>query len=116
MKRRGPTNLQLRKLTDLLRKQKKGIWKRLAEDLSRPARIRREVNVSTINRYAKKGETVAVPGKVLSDGHIEHGVTVAAFAFSKTAKEKIEKAGGKAISLSELISKHPDAKGVRILG
>jgi large subunit ribosomal protein L18e len=116
MHRRGTTNIQLKKLTDSLSKQKKGLWKRLAEDLSRPTRIRREVNISRINRFAKKGEIIAVPGKVLSDGNIKHSVTVAAFSFSKSAKEKIEKAGGKAISLSDLVSKHPDAKGVKLLG
>ena len=110
------TNLQLRKTIDLLSKQKKGIWKRIAEDLSRPARQRRAVNLFRINRYSQKGEVIAVPGKVLGDGDLKHGLTVAAYSFSKEAKSKIEKAGGKAISLNELAQKHPDAKGVKILG
>ncbi len=35
-----------------------------------------------------------VPVKILGDGEIERAVTVRAHAFSKTAKEKIEAAGG----------------------
>jgi large subunit ribosomal protein L15 len=36
------------------------------------------------------------PVKVLGDGELKRAITVSAQAFSKTAKEKIEKAGGKA--------------------
>ena len=37
-----------------------------------------------------------VPVKILGDGEIERAVIVRAHAFSKTAKEKIEAAGGSA--------------------
>ncbi|MCG2911298.1 MAG: 50S ribosomal protein L18e, partial [Sulfolobales archaeon] len=37
MKRTGPTNALARKLIRILRKQKKRIWKRVAEELERPA-------------------------------------------------------------------------------
>ncbi len=39
------------------------------------------------------------PIKVLGDGDLAKAVAVTAHAFSKTAKEKIEKAGGKAIQI-----------------
>lgn len=116
MVRKGPTNINLKRLISKLRKQKKPIWKRIADDLERPARIRRVVNISRINRYAKDGETVVVPGKVLGDGIIEKKITVAAFKFSKTAREKIEKAGGLAISIEEILEKNPDGRKVRIIG
>jgi large subunit ribosomal protein L18e len=112
----GPTNLQLRKTIDLLSKQKKAIWKRVAEDLLKPSRQRRTVNVFRLNRYSQKGEIIAVPGKVLSEGTLAHALTVAAYSFSKEAKVKIEKAGGKTMTLTELAGKHPDGKGVKILG
>jgi large subunit ribosomal protein L18e len=116
MVKRTPTNLQLRKTVNFLSKQKKQIWHRIASDLLRPARQRRAVNIFRINRYSKKGEVIAVPGKVLGEGLLEHSVTVAAYSFSKEAKNKIEKAGGKTLSIRELAEKHPDAKGVKILG
>ena len=43
----------------------------------------------------KKG----MPVKILGDGALKHAVTVKAHAFSKSASEKIQKAGGKAESL-----------------
>ena len=39
----------------------------------------------------------AIPVKVLGNGVLDSGITVSAHSFSETAKDKIEKAGGKAI-------------------
>ncbi len=44
-----------------------------------------------------------MPVKILGCGVIEHGLTVRADAFSKTAAAAIEKAGGKAELISELV-------------
>ncbi len=44
----------------------------------------------------------SVPVKVLGDGEMKTKLEVAAHAFSKTATEKIERAGGKAIIISTL--------------
>ena len=41
-----------------------------------------------------------VPVKVLGTGELKTKLEISAHAFSKTAKEKIETAGGKAITLS----------------
>jgi len=67
-----------------------------------------EVNVSTLNRFPQ-GSEVGIEElksaglmkgrkkvKILGNGEISHSLTVRAHAFSKTAKEKIEAAGGKA--------------------
>jgi len=43
--------------------------------------------------------------KILGEGTLEHPLTVSAHAFSKSAKEKIEKAGGKVIVLGAEKSK-----------
>ena len=39
----------------------------------------------------------SIPVKVLGNGVLDSGITVSAHSFSETAKDKIEKAGGKAI-------------------
>ncbi len=39
--------------------------------------------------------------KILGDGELKEKLIVKAFEFSKSAKEKIEKSGGKAISLKK---------------
>ena len=92
------------------------IWKDIAERLERPLRNWAEVNLSRIERYAKEDETILVPGKVLSCGEITKKVTVAAWAFSKKAREKIEKAGGRCISIEQLVEENPHGENIRIIG
>jgi large subunit ribosomal protein L18e len=119
MKRTGPTNPLLKGLIQELRKKasehKAEIWKRIAEDLEKPTRQRRIINLYKINKYTKENETIVVPGKVLAGGDLDHNVTVAAFTFSGAAADKINKVG-KAIPLNELIKEDPKGKRIRIMG
>lgn len=119
MKRTGPTNPLLIGLIQELRKRANqynaNIWHRIADDLEKPTRKRRIVNLYKINKYTEKNEVVIVPGKVLSVGDLDHNVTVAAFTFSGAAQEKINKVG-KAISINELLNEDPKGKKIRILG
>jgi len=107
-------------LMRFLRKQSREnnvkIWKDVAERLAKPRRKRIAVNVSRLNRYTEKKETVVVPGKVIGTGKIDHPITVAAFSFSEKAKEKIKVARGKTISLLQLIKKNPKGSNVKIIG
>jgi len=114
------TNPQLIELIRFLKKQsreqKAPIWKAIAEKLAVSKRRRIAVNISRINRYTEKNETVVVPGKVLGVGELNHPVTVAAFAFSETAKQKIKKARGKCLTIPELVKKNPKGSNVKIIG
>ena len=101
----------IRELKKLSREQKVKIWKRVADDLGKSTRRRREVNIRRINRATKEDETVVVPGKVLGTGEINHKVNVAAYEFSESAKDKL---GG--ISIEELMEKNPKGSKVRIIG
>jgi large subunit ribosomal protein L18e len=95
---------------------KSKFWKRVLEEVNKPSRLRREVNLYKIEQFAQDGETILVPGKVLSVGEIKKKVDVAAMKFSTEAKEKILGAKGKVLSISELLHKNPEGKKVRILG
>ncbi|MCD6209076.1 MAG: 50S ribosomal protein L18e [Thermoproteales archaeon] len=118
MGRTGPTNIHLRRLISYLKKKANEndapIWDAVAEHLSKPTRKRVEVNISRINRYTKDGDVVVVPGKVLGSGELTHRVTIAAWAFSATAREKISK-HGRALSIRELIEENPKGSGVKII-
>jgi len=109
------TNIVLRKTLDELKKTKSPFWKRVYELLSRPTRKRVVVNLSKINRYAKEGEIVVVPGKVLGSGDLEKKVMIAAFAFSYSALEKIQQSGSEALHISELVKRNPEGKGLKII-
>jgi len=113
-------NEQLQSLNVELKKksaeEKVNIWRKVADDLERPTRIRRIVNLSKINQLVREDEIALVPGKVLGGGDLEKKVTVAAFNFSKQAVDKIKSKNGKAIHISELIKSNPKGSKVRIVG
>ena len=81
--------------------KKKAVWRRVAELLEKPRRKKIEVNVGEIDKKAREGEIVVVPGKVLGNGRITKKITVIAFSFSESAKAKIERAGGKTLYLTD---------------
>ncbi len=114
------SNPELKELIIFLKKASKkenvNIWRDVAERLERPRKNWAEVNVSKINRYAENGDVIIVPGKVLGTGLLQKKVTVSAFRFSKSAKEKIESAGGKTITIKELVNLNPKGFRVKIMG
>jgi len=75
-----------------------------------------EVNVGRISRYSASGDTVVVPGVVLGAGRIEEPINVAALYFSKSAEKKITEAGGKTLTLSDLMKENKKGTNVKILG
>ena len=91
------------------------VWKRVAADLEKPTRRRKEANLSKISRVIKNGETAIVPGTVLGSGELQKPVTIAAWKFSATALEKIKKAKGTPIAIAELYRKNPKGTGTRII-
>jgi len=99
----------------VLAARKNSGWKRVAEILTSPRKNHAEKNLDEINKEAKENETLVVPGKVLSVGIIDKKLNVVALSFSKSAEEKIVKAGGEVSSILEEIKKNPDAKNIKIL-
>ncbi|MEM4208761.1 MAG: 50S ribosomal protein L18e, partial [Candidatus Bilamarchaeaceae archaeon] len=97
------------------RKEKKPIWQKVAYELSKPRRKRVEVNISKLEKYCESGKNVIVPGKVLGAGRITRELTVAAFAFSESAKKAIEAAGGKTMSIESLYKINPAGKDILLI-
>ncbi|RLF12677.1 MAG: 50S ribosomal protein L18e [Thermoprotei archaeon] len=92
------------------------MWLDVARRLAKPRRKRISVNLSRINRHTSEGDVVVVPGKVLGAGLLRHPVTVAAFAFTRSARQKILEAGGKCLDIRELVELNPKGSGVKIIG
>ena len=114
---RGTEKEDLKQLIIRLRKlgKENSVWDAAAEMLSLPRRKQVEVNISKVIKVVKDGEIALVPGKLLGDGIIESKVMVAAYAWTDTAKKRIEKAGGKVLTIDELIEENPKGVNVRIL-
>ncbi len=112
-------NEQLRSLVQELKRlsldKKVRIWKRIAEDLEKPNRNSRAVNIYKLSKYCKDNETVIVPGKVLGTGELSCKVSVAAYTFSGEAYKKISEKG-KALTIQELMKQNPEGKNIKIIG
>ena len=95
--------------------KKKDKWLKVAGILSGPRRKTVSLNLGKINENSKDGETIIVPGKVLSQGEISKKVKIVALGFSEKAKEKLLKSNIHSSSIIEEIKKNPDIKKCRIL-
>lgn len=98
------------------KKNKAPIWKDLESRIAGPRSNRSEVNLARLAQVTKASEVVMVPGKILATGSLGHKLTVCAFSISEAAAKKIGEVGGKVVTLEDLIKKHPDGSGVRIIG
>ena len=109
-------NEPLKQLIRDLLSQDRPVWKALGKGLNRPGRSGYKVNLYRIEKHAKGKETIIVPGVVLGSGEVTKARNVAALKFSESARQKLEKAGGRCLSIRELMKENPQGKGVRIRG
>jgi large subunit ribosomal protein L18e len=105
-----------RALSKAFKNNKTPLWRALEKELAGSRANRREVTVRRLAEVTSPNEVVAIPGKVLGTGSIGHKLTVCAFSISQAAAKKVIESGGKVITFDDLIKKHPDGKGVRIIG
>jgi large subunit ribosomal protein L18e len=119
-KKSTKTNPMLITLIQELKKQANEndvpMWNDIALRLEKPSRNWSEVNLDRISKYTGEKETAIIPGKVLSTGDLTKKVKIAAWSFSEKSLDKIKKAGGKHMSIEELLKSNPKGKDVRILG
>jgi large subunit ribosomal protein L18e len=90
-------------------------WLEVAKILSGPRSKRANLNLKKIDEESKAGETIIIPGKVLSQGEITKKIKIVALGFSEKAKEKLLKSKSETLSILEEIKKNPEAKGIKIL-
>lgn len=90
-------------------------WITVAASLSGLSNERVVFNLDFIDKQVKAGETVVIPGKVLSMGELTKKIKIVALAASKSAIEKINKNGSTFTTIIEEIKSNPEAKGIKIL-
>ncbi len=109
----GPTDENLRKLIVQLKRSKEKPLVDTARHLAKSRRSKSPVNIGRIAKLGARNQALVVPGKVLGAGEINRSVNVYAWSFSKEARQKIQKAGGQALHLSDLIKDKPKARIVK---
>lgn len=95
--------------------KKQDAWLEVAGLLSTPRRKRICLNLEEISKNSNAGESVVIPGKVLSQGEIDKKIKVIAFNFSDKAKEKLLSAKCEVVNILDEIKSNPSAKGIKVL-
>jgi large subunit ribosomal protein L18e len=90
-------------------------WQNLSRSLSSSTRKFSSINLFEIEKQTTPGDTVVIPGKVLSKGELTKKVRICALSFSAEAKEKLKETKSEAVSILEEIKKNPKAEGVKVL-
>jgi len=90
-------------------------WKSLARVLSGPSRKFSAVNLRTIDLNTKAGDTVLIPGKVLSSGDLTKKVRIVSLSISRDARDKLAKTKSEHASILDEIKINKKAEGIKIL-
>jgi large subunit ribosomal protein L18e len=102
-------------IATVLAGKKNDAWNQIAGILSGPRRNKTCINLEEINKNSKTGETIVIPGKVLSQGEIDKKIKVVAFNFSDKAREKLLSAKCEVSDILNEIKSNPSAKGIKII-
>lgn len=90
-------------------------WLPLAKILSSPSGKLTAVNLKEIDKKTSVGDTVVIPGKILSLGDITKKIRLCALSISDSAREKLKKSKSEIISIAEEIKKNPKAEGLKVI-
>ncbi|MEK6926996.1 MAG: 50S ribosomal protein L18e [Nanoarchaeota archaeon] len=107
------TNPSFLNMLQLARKQKN--WVQYSHMLSGPTRSQVSINLSSISEQTKAGDTVIIPGKVLSSGNLTHKVRICALGISASAKAKLKESKSEYVSIAEEIKVNPKAEGLKVI-
>ena len=81
------------------------LWMRVQKLVSLPRRSRVTINLNQLNKLAKSGEFVVVPGKVLGFGTLNRKFEIAAVEYSEGAVEKLKQNGCEIIGIDSMLKK-----------
>ncbi len=103
-------------LKEASRKNDAPLWRSIATRLEGSARNWPSVNVSKLEYNINKNGKAVIPGKLMGTGIVTKKMTVAAYSFTDSAKEKIQSAGGKCLTYSEMIKATPKGTDIVVIG
>lgn len=90
-------------------------WETIAKILSSSTRKFSSVNLKRIEENSKVGDTIAIPGKVLSQGDLTKKIRICALGISQSAKEKLKNSKSEFVFLGDEVKSNKKAEGVKII-
>src|SRR3989344_1421301 len=112
---RRKTNSELEETIVIASKSGSQFWFNVAKLLSGPTRWQSSINLSDIDRKTKAGDTVIIPGKVLSQGELTKKVRICALSISNPAFEKLKETKSEFATIKQEIEKNKKAEGLKIM-
>ena len=103
-------------LKEASRKNEAPLWRSIANRLEGSSSNWPSVNVSKLEYNINKNGKAIIPGKLMGTGIVTKKMTVAAYSFTDSAKEKIQSAGGKCLTYNEMIKATPKGTNVTVIG
>ena len=103
-------------LKEASRKNDAPLWRSIATRLEGSSRNWPSVNVSKLEYNINKNGKAVIPGKLMGTGIVTKKMTVAAYSFTDSAKEKIQSAGGKCLTYNEMIKATPKGTDIVVIG
>ena len=103
-------------LKEASRKNEAPLWRSIANRLEGSSSNWPSVNVSKLEYNINKNGKAIIPGKLMGTGIVTKKMTVAAYSFTDSAKEKIQSAGGKCLTYNEMIKATPKGTDVTVIG
>ena len=98
-----------------LNAKKNKSWNEIGKIISGSKRNYSALNLSEIDKKSSEGDTIVVPGKVLSKGELTKKVRICAMGFSESAREKMKSSNSEAVLILEEMKKNPKAEGIKLL-
>lgn len=90
-------------------------WLPIAKTLSRSRRNYSAINLKDIDKNSAEGDTIIIPGKILSQGDITKKIRLCALSISKEARGKLKNTKSEFFHLMNEIKNNPKAEGIKIL-
>ena len=90
-------------------------WIKYAKMFSMSTKKHSAVNLTEIDKQTSMGDTVLVPGRVLSVGDITKKVKICSFGISRQALEKLKKTKSTWCSIIDEIKSNSRAEGIKVL-
>lgn len=90
-------------------------WMPLAKALSSSTSKHSKINLAKIDEESKAGDTIVIPGKVLSKGELTKKLKICSLSISERAKEKLKTTKSEFSTILEEIKSNSKAEGIKII-
>jgi large subunit ribosomal protein L18e len=90
-------------------------WKQVAKILSGPTRSFSKINLKDIDSDSKPGDTIVIPGKILSQGNLSKKLKLCALSISASALNKLSDSKSEFSNIISEIKSNSKAEGIKLL-